>query len=62
MLETVGEHEVKQLNQTIGGLGGNRTPIQGFAVLCVTIPPRGLICAARIAEQVGGYNLGPKDC
>lgn len=24
-----------------GGLGGNRTPVQGFAVLCVTTPPRG---------------------
>jgi hypothetical protein len=28
----------------IGGLGGNRTPVQGFAVLCVTTPPRGLLC------------------
>jgi hypothetical protein len=25
----------------IGGLGGNRTPVQGFAVLCVATPPRG---------------------
>ncbi len=24
-----------------GGLGGNRTPVQGFAVLCVATPPRG---------------------
>lgn len=26
----------------IGGLGGNRTPVRGFAVLCVATPPRGL--------------------
>ena len=25
----------------VGGLGGNRTPVQGFAVLCVATPPRG---------------------
>ena len=33
-------------NQKVGGLGGNRTPVQGFAVLCVTTPPRGLCRAA----------------
>lgn len=26
---------------TIGGLARNRTGVQGFAVLCVTTPPRG---------------------
>ena len=31
--------------RAFGGLGGNRTPVQGFAVLCVTTPPRGLIGA-----------------
>jgi purine-cytosine permease-like protein len=30
-----------------GGLGGNRTPVQGFAVLCVTTPPRGPIPETR---------------
>ena len=30
-----------------GGLARNRTGIEGFAVLCVTIPPRGLCRAAR---------------
>ena len=25
-----------------GGLARNRTGLQGFAVLCVTVPPRGL--------------------
>jgi hypothetical protein len=29
-----------------GGLGGNRTPVQGFAVLCVATPPRGRQCVA----------------
>ena len=28
-------------NEKDGGLGGNRTPVQGFAVLCVATPPRG---------------------
>ncbi len=28
-------------SKPVGGLGGNRTPVQGFAVLCVTTPPRG---------------------
>src|SRR5437660_930372 len=27
---------------SVGGLARNRTGIEGFAVLCVTIPPRGL--------------------
>lgn len=26
-----------------GGLARNRTGLQGFAVLCVTVPPRGLM-------------------
>jgi hypothetical protein len=29
-------------NENSGGLGGNRTPVEGFAVLCVATPPRGL--------------------
>ena len=29
----------------IGGLAQNRTGVQGFAVLCVTTPPRGLRAA-----------------
>lgn len=28
----------------VGGLARNRTGVQGFAVLCVTTPPRGLNC------------------
>ena len=41
-LETLGmEAFFSMVNvMEIGGSGGNRTPIQGFAVLCVTIPPR----------------------
>jgi hypothetical protein len=30
------------VNSRLGGLAQNRTGMQGFAVLCVTIPPRGL--------------------
>ena len=33
----------------IGGLARNRTGMQGFAVLCVTTPPRGLIAGGLYA-------------
>ena len=33
----------KQNNKNFGGHAQNRTGIEGFAILCVTIPPRGQI-------------------
>jgi hypothetical protein len=44
-----------------GGLAQNRTGMQGFAVLCVTIPPRGLFAAAGglIALCFTSDNLRP---
>ena len=32
---------MKSLRDLSGGLARNRTGVQGFAVLCVTTPPRG---------------------
>ena len=39
------------LKRMFGGLARNRTGVQGFAVLCVTTPPRGL----RRAPPCGGF-------
>ena len=36
-----------------GGLARNRTGVQGFAVLCVTTPPRGLARAGEGARSLG---------
>jgi hypothetical protein len=41
----------------IGGLARNRTGMQGFAVLCVTTPPRGLIGGglyAKLSDETTG--------
>lgn len=43
-----------------GGLARNRTGVQGFAVLCVTTPPRGLPRDAAISEiPKAAYNHMP---
>ena len=54
-----------------GGLARNRTGMEGFAVLCVTIPPRGLCphepwapayTKARVLSQgvLSGQQAGPR--
>src|SRR3954464_8369016 len=40
---------ILQSNRT-GGLARNRTGVQGFAVLCVTTPPRGLGAAGILRD------------
>jgi hypothetical protein len=42
--------------EKLGGLARNRTGVQGFAVLCVTTPPRGL---CRTARRIGPSRRPP---
>ena len=42
----------------IGGLARNRTGMQGFAVLCVTTPPRGLIGGGLYAKPYRETTVG----
>ena len=42
----------KQNNKNFGGHAQNRTGIEGFAILCVTIPPRGQVALPRSSHQV----------
>ena len=49
---------------SVGGLARNRTGVQGFAVLCVTTPPRGLAAARRstralLTEGIRGDKRRP---
>ena len=53
-----------QADEGSGGLARNRTGVQGFAVLCVTTPPRGLAAAgvlrlALLTEGIGATSGRP---
>ena len=50
-----------QIAEKRGGHARNRTGMQGFAVLCVTIPPRGLTKRPGLAVRRagGGYSRPP---
>ena len=51
LIEGAKDHWIGTRKQIeIGGLARNRTGIEGFAVLCVTIPPRGLAMPIRSTD------------
>mgnify|MGYP006873465358 CR=1 FL=1 len=53
-------HDLKNRKRRSGGLARNRTGVQGFAVLCVTTPPRGRAAKNRRRASIWGEVLGVK--
>src|SRR5690606_9885406 len=54
---TLRKNSARRDAQGYGGLARNRTGVQGFAVLCVTAPPRGLVAPAYRSASIGGQDL-----